>query len=100
MFKIASPGPIIFDISHVHYMFKVHDMSSDKLHFIVPNFFDIGPCKDKKVMLKYVTFMYARHMRCNHVNDLVKDVIKREIRVAAASMTMEEINSSVKLFKE
>lgn len=75
-------------------------MSSEKLSFFVPGFFTIGPCNDEHGLLKYARFVSARHMHCDHVKELVMDLIKSEIRVVAALMTMEEILSDTKLFKQ
>ncbi|KAK1366709.1 hypothetical protein POM88_042270 [Heracleum sosnowskyi] len=99
MFKVVNnPGPMITDVRPVMYKFNVQAMSSDKLPLIVPGFFTIGPSKDGQGLLKYATFVSARHMRWNHVQELVRDVIKSKIRVAAALKTMDEINRDAKKF--
>lgn len=77
-----------------------HGLIKYQSNFIVPGFFNIGPRKDEPGLLKYARFMSARHMRCNHVKELVRDVIESEIRVAAALMTMKEINNGIKQFKQ
>ncbi|KAK1366708.1 hypothetical protein POM88_042269 [Heracleum sosnowskyi] len=99
MFKIVSPMPMITDISPVEYTFNVQAMSSDKLPFIVPGFFAIGPRNDDQGLWKYATFVSARHMHCNQVEELVMHVIKSEIRAAAALKTMKEINRGAQKFK-
>lgn len=51
-------------------------------------------------MLKYAKFVSIRHIRCNHVEELVMDVIKSEIRVIVALNTKKEIKRGAKNFKK
>ncbi|XP_059639269.1 flotillin-like protein 3 [Cornus florida] len=72
------------DLTPVNYTFQVQAMSAEKLPFILPAVFTIGPKVDcNESMLR------AR-----------PGVIEGETRVLAASMTMEEIFRGTKSFKQ
>ncbi|GAB4854617.1 Flotillin-like protein 4 [Ancistrocladus abbreviatus] len=90
-----------FDISPVNYTFEVQAMSAEKLPFILPAVFTIGPRTDDMDSLKKYAKLISPHDKLSaHVKDLVKGVIEGETRVLAASMTMEEIFRGAKEFKQ
>ncbi|XP_072963320.1 flotillin-like protein 1 [Typha angustifolia] len=90
-----------FDISPVNYTFEVQAMSAEKLPFILPAVFTIGPRADNDdSLLKYAKLISPHDKLSNHVKELVQGVIEGETRVLAASMTMEEIFKGTKSFKE
>ncbi|KAL7220810.1 hypothetical protein ACSBR2_013661 [Camellia fascicularis] len=89
------------DISPVNYTFEVQAMSAEKLPFILPAVFTIGPRVDcEESMLKYAKLISPHDMLSNHVTELVQGVIEGETRVLAASMTMEQIFKGTKEFKK
>ncbi|CAI0415246.1 unnamed protein product [Linum tenue] len=89
-----------FDISPVNYTFEVQAMSAEKLPFILPAVFTIGPrYDDDDALLKYAKLICPHDKHSQHVNQLVQGVIEGETRVLAASMTMEEIFKGTKEFK-
>lgn len=92
---------IVFDVTPVNYTFEVNAMSAEKLSFLLPAVFTIGPrVEDKESLLKYAKLL-SRHDRDSHdVKDLVQGVIEGETRVLAASMTMEDVFKGSKDFKE
>ncbi|GAB2233540.1 hypothetical protein Drorol1_Dr00002765 [Drosera rotundifolia] len=90
-----------FDISPVNYTFQVHAMSAEKLPFILPAVFTIGPrAGNMESLQKYAKLISPHDKLSKHVNELVQGVIEGETRVLAASMTMEEIFRGTKAFKE
>ncbi|EER94063.1 flotillin-like protein 1 [Sorghum bicolor] len=90
-----------FDISPVNYTFEVQAMSAEKLPFILPAVFTIGPrADDDECLLRYAKLISPHDKLSHHVNELVKGVIEGETRVLAASMTMEEIFRGTKSFKQ
>lgn len=92
-----------FDISPVNYEFEVHAMSSEKLPFILPAVFTIGPKigeNEKDQLLLYAKLIAPLHQTASHVPELVKGIIEGETRVLAAGMTMEEIFQGTKKFKQ
>lgn len=90
-----------FDVSPVNYTFEVQAMSAEKLPFVLPAVFTIGPrVDDFHSLLRYAKLLAAHDKRSNHVNELVQGVIEGETRVLAASMTMEEIFRGTKEFKQ
>lgn len=90
-----------FDISPVNYTFEVQAMSSEKLPFILPAVFTIGPrTDDREALLKYAKLIAQHDKLSNHVKELVQGVIEGETRVLAASMTMEGIFKGTKEFKQ
>ncbi|XP_059643148.1 flotillin-like protein 3 [Cornus florida] len=89
------------DLTPVNYTFEVQAMSAEKLPFILPAVFTIGPKVDcNESMLKYARLMSPHDKHSNHVTELVQGVIEGETRVLAASMTMEEIFRGTKSFKQ
>ncbi|KAL7165171.1 hypothetical protein ACSBR2_040948 [Camellia fascicularis] len=75
-------------------------MSAEKLPFILPAVFTIGPKVDcEESMLKYAKLISLHDKLSNHVTELVQGVIEGETRVLAASMTMEQIFKGTKEFK-
>ncbi|MQM17123.1 hypothetical protein Taro_050091 [Colocasia esculenta] len=78
----------IFDISPVNYTFE-------KLTFLLPSIFTIGPCiDDRDSLLRYAKLISPHDKLSNHIKELVKGVIKGETHVIASSMTMEEITKN------
>ncbi|CAH2044402.1 unnamed protein product [Thlaspi arvense] len=91
----------VFDVSPVNYTFKVQAMSAEKLPFILPAVFTIGPrVDDPEALILYARLISPHDKQSNHVNELVEGVIEGETRVLAASMTMEEIFKGTKEFKK
>ncbi|KAF3786087.1 Flotillin-like protein 3 [Nymphaea thermarum] len=89
-----------FDISPVNYTFEVQAMSAEKLPFVLPAVFTIGPrVDDEDCLLKYARLITPHDKLSSHVKELVKGIIEGETRVLAASMTMEEIFKGTKDFK-
>ncbi|KAL7594705.1 hypothetical protein Lser_V15G28146 [Lactuca serriola] len=82
----------VLDISPVNYTFEVQAMSSEKLPFILPAVFTIGPRSDDDESLhKYAKLIAPHDKLSNHVKELVMGIIKGETRTLAASMTMKKI---------
>lgn len=76
-------------------------MSAEKLPFVLPAVFTIGPrSEDMESLLKYAKLISPHDKLSNHVNELVQGIIKGETRVLAASMTMEDIFKGTKEFKQ
>ncbi|CAI9088310.1 OLC1v1022610C1 [Oldenlandia corymbosa var. corymbosa] len=91
----------IFDISPVNYTFQVQAMSAEKLPFVLPAVFTIGPrVDDEESLLKFAKLISPHDKLSNHVKELVQGIIEGETRVLAASMTMEEIFRGTKEFKK
>ncbi|KAL3643134.1 Flotillin-like protein 4 [Castilleja foliolosa] len=90
-----------FDISPVNYTFEVQAMSAEKLPFVLPAVFTIGPRIDDPTSLhKYAKLISPHDKLSNHVKELVQGIIEGETRVLVASMTMEEVFKGTKEFKQ
>jgi flotillin len=91
----------VFDLSPVNYTFEVQAMSAEKLPFVLPAVFTIGPrVDDHESLLKYAKLISQHDRHYNHVNELVQGIIEGETCVLAASMTMEEVFRGTKEFKK
>ncbi|XP_065848850.1 flotillin-like protein 4 [Euphorbia lathyris] len=91
----------VFDVSPVNYTFEVQAMSAEKLPFVLPAVFTIGPrVDDEQSLLKYAKLISPHDKLSHHVKELVQGIIEGETRVLAASMTMEEIFRGTKDFKQ
>ncbi|MCL7024352.1 hypothetical protein MKW94_011845 [Papaver nudicaule] len=90
-----------FDVSPVNYTFEVQAMSSEKLPFLLPAVFTIGPrIDDHESLLKYAKLLSCHERHSHEVKDLVQGIIEGETRVLAASMTMEDVFKGTKDFKK
>ncbi|XP_042501107.1 flotillin-like protein 3 [Macadamia integrifolia] len=90
----------VVDVSPVNYTFEVQAMSSEKLPFLLPAVFTIGPrADDKESLLKYARLLSPHERMSTDVRELVQGIIEGETRVLVASMTMEEVFKGTKDFK-
>ncbi|KAI3923219.1 hypothetical protein MKW92_042884 [Papaver armeniacum] len=90
-----------FDVSPVNYTFEVQAMSSEKLPFLLPAVFTIGPqINEPEALLKYAKLLSNHDRHSHEVRDLVQGIIEGETRVLAASMTMEDVFKGTKDFKK
>ncbi|PIA46318.1 hypothetical protein AQUCO_01500081v1 [Aquilegia coerulea] len=90
-----------FDVSPVNYTFEVHAMSAEKLPFLLPAVFTIGPNVDNEESLQRYAKLLSPHDReSQDVKELVQGIIEGETRVLAASMTMEDVFKGTKEFKQ
>ncbi|KAJ6329968.1 hypothetical protein OIU76_008737 [Salix suchowensis] len=91
----------VFDVSPVNYTFEVQAMSAEKLPFVLPAVFTIGPrVDDEQSLFRYAKLISPHDKLSSHVKELVQGIIEGETRVLAASMTMEEIFRGTKDFKQ
>ncbi|ERN05346.1 flotillin-like protein 3 [Amborella trichopoda] len=91
----------VFDVSPENYTFEVQAMSAEKLPFVLPAVFTIGPqVDDEEALLRYARLISPHDKNSNHVHELVQGIIEGETRVLAATMTMEEIFKGTKQFKQ
>ncbi|KAF6147636.1 hypothetical protein GIB67_031627 [Kingdonia uniflora] len=98
---VPGQSSAVFDISPVNYSFQVQAMSAEKLPFILPAVFTIGPrVDDEDSLIKYAKLISPHDKLSNHVKELVQGIIEGETRVLAASMTMEEVFRGTKEFKQ
>ncbi|KAK2982838.1 hypothetical protein RJ640_021328 [Escallonia rubra] len=87
--KFIFPGQkcIRVDISPVNYTFDVQAMSAEKLSFVLPAVFTIGPrVDDHESMLKYAKLISSHDKLSSHVQELVKGVIEGETRIYNANV--------------
>ncbi|PRQ26680.1 putative Band 7 domain, Flotillin family [Rosa chinensis] len=91
----------VIDLSPVNYTFEVQAMSAEKLPFVLPAVFTIGPrADDREAIEKYARLLASCDKNSKHVEELVQGIIEGETRVLVASMTMEEVFKGTKEFKE
>eukprot|EP00842_Homolaphlyctis_polyrhiza_P005793 jgi/Hompol1/6214/HPOL_002213-RA len=88
-----------FLIQPIHYHLNLNAMSIEKLEFNLPVVFTIGPHDEPQALYAYAKFL-ADSNNDDRVRELVRGVLEGEVRVIAASMTIEEIFREKRLFKE
>ncbi|KAG0017507.1 hypothetical protein BGZ81_010714 [Podila clonocystis] len=98
-FILPGQKAVAIDISPVNYSFDVQAMSSEKLPFILPAVFTIGPHDEKDSLVMYGKLLSGVKTD-RELHDLLKGVIEGETRVLAAAMTMEQIFQGTKKFKQ
>jgi flotillin len=91
----------ILDLTPVNYTLHVNAMSAEKLPFLLPAVFTIGPrAEDREKLIRYAKLLSSHQNNSTEDRDLVEGIIEGETRVIAASMTMEEIFKGNKEFKQ
>ncbi|KAF9159712.1 hypothetical protein BGX21_002386 [Mortierella sp. AD011] len=98
-FILPGQKSVPIDISPINYSFDVQAMSSEKLPFILPAVFTIGPHDERDSLIKYGKLLSGVKSD-KELHDLLKGVIEGETRVLAAAMTMEQIFQGTKKFKQ
>ncbi len=84
-----------FITMHPHnYEFKLHAMSVEKIPFILPGFFTIGPKNDNESLVEYVRFLAG-----TDIVKIILGIIEGETRTLSSKMTMEEIFNDRQTFK-
>lgn len=88
------------NVSPLNYTFEVNAMSAEKLCFLLPAVFTIGPrADDHNSLVKYARLL-SHYQRDSHdLKELVQGIIEGETRVLAASMSMEDVFKGTKDFK-
>jgi flotillin len=77
-----------------NYEFSLHAMSIEKIPFILPGFFTIGPKNDNESLIKYVRFLDN-----TNINLIISGILEGETRTLSSQMTMEEIFNDRQSFK-
>lgn len=84
------------------YTFELSSMSIEKLQFLLPGVFTIGPKDDIESLIKYVRLlagMSDEHEE-NSLQSIILSIIEGETRSKSGAMTMEAIFNDRKDFKE
>ncbi|CAN4116550.1 unnamed protein product [Withania somnifera] len=88
------------DVSPVNYTFEVNAMSAENLSFLLAAVFTIGLQADDHDSLVRYARLLSPHQRNSHdVMELVQGIIEGEMRILAASMSMEDVFKVTKDFK-
>ena len=72
-------------------------MSREKMEFILPGVFTIGPKNDTQALEKFALLLGAEDHK--KIDGIIEGVIEGETRVLAASMKIEEIFNGRDVFK-
>lgn len=85
---------------HPHnYTFNLHAMSIEKIDFILPGVFTIGPSDNQSALLKYAKILIDGEGSYN-LDDIILGILEGEVRTLSSQMTIEEIFNNRKAFKE
>jgi len=83
----------------VSYEFSLDAMSSQKMEFILPGVFLIGPENDMSALQKYSRYLSSQQ-DAKSLDHLIRGIIEGETRVLSAKMTIEELFNNRDRFKE
>lgn len=85
-----------------NYTFDLSAMSSEKLEFILPGSYTIGPKDDPEAIKKYAKLLLSSSSTSHttQVDELVKGILEGETRLQSASMTIDQIFNDRKAFKD
>ncbi|KAJ3191391.1 hypothetical protein HK101_007817 [Irineochytrium annulatum] len=90
-----------FSMTPINYTLSLSAMSQEKLEFVLPAVFTIGPKDDKECLHKYAHLLAdTASKRPDHLEELIRGIIEGEMRVIAASLTIEEIFKDRKPVKD
>ncbi|KAJ3107762.1 hypothetical protein HDU97_003432 [Phlyctochytrium planicorne] len=85
----------------INYTLSLQAMSHEKLEFALPAVFTIGPKDEMDMLHRYVRFLAETASKnSSNLEELIRGVIEGEMRVIAASLTIEEIFKDRKSVKE
>ncbi|KAI9652072.1 MAG: hypothetical protein M1829_001965 [Trizodia sp. TS-e1964] len=95
-------------ITPFDFSLSLQAMTIEKLQFLLPAVFTIGPDDNLEALQKYAVLLTessgsakeAKSSGRNHVQDIVKGIIEGETRVIVSGMTMEEIFKERQVFKQ
>ncbi|KAG0172627.1 hypothetical protein DFQ28_010172 [Apophysomyces sp. BC1034] len=90
----------LFDVTPQNFSLELHAMTIEKLEFLLPAVFTIGPKLDEASLHKYARLLAGSENKTHAMTELVKGVIEGETRVIAAAMSMEEIFKERRTFKD
>lgn len=92
------------DMHPKNYSFNLNAMSNEKINFILPGIFTIGPKNDKDALTKYVRILenVDKHddQTIKTIDTIILGILEGEVRTLSSSMSMEELFSDRKSFKE
>lgn len=92
----------IINLEPKNYFFELDAMSNEKMEFMLPVFFTIGPCDKQEDLIKYATYILSLEGdgESSNLEEIVKGIIEGETRVLCASMPIEKIFNDRVKFKE
>lgn len=85
------------DMRPNNYEFTLHAMSNEKVPFLLPGFFTIGPKNDIIELEKYALLI---ENATQEMSKIISGILDGETRTLAATMTMEDIFNNRQKFKE
>jgi len=88
-----------------NYTFQLHGMSLEKLEFLLPGVFTIGPNNDPKFLIEYVRVLSGIERDAvanspNTVDAIILGILEGEVRTLSSKMTMEDIFNNRQTFKK
>ena len=84
------------DVHPRNYSFKLKSMSNEKIPFILPGVFTIGPKTDPDALVRYVRILE----NVGSVDAIMLGILEGETRSLSSQMTMEEIFNDRKKLKD
>lgn len=87
-FKMMSMAPRVYD-------FNLNAMTIEKIAFILPGVFTIGPKNDINELVKY-----ARTVENNDITKIVLGILEGEVRLSSSRMSIEEIFNDRSAFRK
>lgn len=103
---------ITISVTPFDFSMNLTAMTVEKLKFSLPAVFTIGPKDDVPSITKYAVLLSGESdgrpenikggvLACrSHVQDIVKGIVEGETRSIVSNMTMEELFSARKIFKQ
>lgn len=76
------------DIHPKNYSFKLHTMSNEKIDYVLPGVFTIGPKDDKEALIRYVKTI--ENVDKENLDNIILGILEEETRILSSQLSMEE----------
>ncbi|KRX07136.1 hypothetical protein PPERSA_09350 [Pseudocohnilembus persalinus] len=97
-FKLPLQEIAYVDMTPKSYQFVLHSMSKEKMEFILPCVFTIGPKDDYEQIKKFAKYLLFEEE--SKVQEIIRGMVEGETRVLAANMSIEDIFKGRTEFKQ
>lgn len=88
------------DMNPRNFTFNLHAMSSEKLPFVLPGVFTIGPNNENQELVKYARTLANAESGADSIHNIILGILEGDTRTLSSQMTMEEIFNDRKAFKD
>lgn len=97
-FQLPFQTAKFISVEPTNYTFTLQAMSKEKMEFILPGVYTIGPQDEPNALIRYATLLSNKSEE--ELTNIIKGIIEGETRVLTATLTLEEIFSGRDKFRD